>query len=103
MTEPEKPKKRSFFKKAAWQTKKDTDDEKEHDIFSHSNEFKDIVAEENKRKQEQRRLREEEKKRKVEEKQDRKRRKISLELEEGQTPESAPQEDRKDIKAYVDY
>jgi hypothetical protein len=84
MTEPDKPapaKKRAFFKKAAWQTKKDTG-ENERDIFSHSNEFADIIAEENKRKQEQRRWEEKEKRRKLEEKHIRKRQRISSELED---------------------
>ena len=40
------PKKRSLFKRAAWQDAAKKEDE---DMFSHSNEFKDIVAEENRR------------------------------------------------------
>ena len=46
------PKKRSLFKRAAWQDAAKKEDE---DIFSHANEFKDIVAEENRRKEEEKR------------------------------------------------
>lgn len=46
------PKKRSLFKRAAWQ---DAAKRENEDIFSHSNEFKDLVAEENRRKEEEKR------------------------------------------------
>ncbi|KAF3005876.1 hypothetical protein E8E13_009218 [Curvularia kusanoi] len=82
------PKKRSLFKRAAWQdaAKKETED-----MFSHSNEFKDIVAEENRRKEEEKRKQaeakrkaEEEEKRTQIQKQDKKgkRRKVSAEFDE---------------------
>lgn len=82
------PKKRSLFKRAAWQdaAKKENDD-----IFSHSNEFKDLVAEESRQKEEEkrkqaevRRKAEEEQKREKAEKQDKKgkRRKVSTDYEE---------------------
>ena len=48
------PKKRILFKRAAWQDKPKTENT---DIFSHSNEFDDIVAEQNKRKEEKERQR----------------------------------------------
>jgi hypothetical protein len=78
------PKKRSFFKKAAWQTKPKSESE---DIFSHSNEFKDIAAAEARQREEKRRLKEEEK-RKITETQERKRRKLSSEEEDIKLPDS---------------
>lgn len=93
MTDPEKPapaKKRVFFKKAAWQTKKDPE-ETERDIFSHSNEYAAILAEESKRKEEQRRREEEERKRKSQEKHSRKRRRISSEQEDAQGADRKPE------------
>jgi hypothetical protein len=82
------PKKRSLFKRAAWQ---DAAKKENEDIFSHSNEFKDIVAEENRRKEEERR-KQNEAKRKTEEEQRReqvakqeskgKRRKVSTDYDE---------------------
>lgn len=99
------PKKRSFFKKAAWQTKPKPEGGIEQDIFSHSNEFKDIVAEETKRKREQKRLKDEEKKRKEAEHHERKRRKVSLENEDMKLPGSpfggSPRASRTESKAYV--
>lgn len=80
------PKKRTFFKKAAWQTQPKAEEGKERDIFSHSNEFKDIAAEENRRQQEERRRKEEERKRKAEERQEQKRRKLSYENEDVKVP-----------------
>ena len=75
------PKKRSLFKRAAWQdaAKKENDD-----MFSHSNEFKDIIAEENRRKEEAKRKAEEEEKRLQVEKHNKKgkRRKVSAEFDE---------------------
>ena len=98
------PKKRSFFKKAAWQTKVKPEGEKDQDIFSHSNEFKDIVAEQTRRKQEEKRIKLEEK-RKREESRERKRRRISDEAEDLKPSRSgsgsSPRSDRKESKAYV--
>jgi hypothetical protein len=100
---PIEKKKRSFFKKAAWQTKPKTE---ESDLFSHSNEFKDIVAEENKRKQEERQKKEDEKKRKAEEEQVRKRRRVSREHEEPKAQlnrsGSSTRSSRRADKAYVE-
>lgn len=46
-------KKRSLFKRAAWQ---DADTKDGQDMFSHANEFKDIVAQQQKRSEEERKL-----------------------------------------------
>lgn len=82
------PKKRSLFKRAAWQDAAKKEDE---DIFSHSNEFKDLVAEENRRKEEEKRKQvevkrraEEEQRREQAEKEDKKgkRRRISTDHDE---------------------
>ena len=82
------PKKRSLFKRAAWQ---DAAKQENEDIFSHSNEFSNIVAEENRRKEEARKKQaeakrkiEEEQKREQAEKQDKKgkRRKVSTDYDE---------------------
>lgn len=82
------PKKRALFKRAAWQ---DAAKKENEDMFSHSNEFKDIVAEENRRKEKERekqaeakRKAEEEEKRAQAEKHDKKgkRRKVSAEFDE---------------------
>lgn len=82
------PKKRSLFKRAAWQ---DAAKKENEDIFSHSNEFNNIVAEENKRKEEAKREHavakrkaEEEQRREQAEKQDKKgkRRKVSADYDE---------------------
>ena len=82
------PKKRSLFKRAAWQ---DAAKKEGGDIFSHSNEFSDIVAEEKKRKEEEKRKHEEakrkaeeEQKRELVEKQEKKgkRRKVSNDYDE---------------------
>ncbi|KAJ4987209.1 hypothetical protein SVAN01_07361 [Stagonosporopsis vannaccii] len=59
------PRKRSLFKRAAWQ---DAAKKENEDIFSHSNEFKDLIAEENRRKEEERKQ-QAEAKRKAEEQQ----------------------------------
>ncbi|KAL6706855.1 hypothetical protein ACN47E_004998 [Coniothyrium glycines] len=89
------PKKRSFFKRAAWQdsAKKDGDD-----IFSHSNEFQDIVAEQTRRREEERQKeKEKEKERERDEqsrqqkqagKPERKRRRVSTENDEAALPKS---------------
>lgn len=83
------PKKRSLFKRAAWQ---DAAKQENEDIFSHSNEFGNIVAEENRRKEEAKkkkqaeakRTAEEEQKREQAERQDKKgkRRKVSTDYDE---------------------
>lgn len=103
MTEPENsepPKKKRWgFKKAAWQVEKEEADKR--DIFSHSSEFKDIVAEDNRRKQEAKRKKEEEKKRKEEEKREKKRRKVSLELEDGEGLNSTGLGDLEERKMYA--
>lgn len=71
------PKKRSFFKRAAWQ---DAPKEPDDDIFSHKKDFKHMVAEQNKREEEERQKKaEQERKRKQDEQHDRKRRKVSSE------------------------
>ncbi|OAG00557.1 uncharacterized protein CC84DRAFT_1129363 [Paraphaeosphaeria sporulosa] len=76
------PKRRAFgFKKAAWQTAPKKD---EQDMFSHSNEFQDIVAEQAKRQEEKKKAEEAQKQRqKAEEERHRKRRKVSVESDEG--------------------
>ncbi|OSS54902.1 hypothetical protein B5807_01511 [Epicoccum nigrum] len=75
------PKKRSLFKRAAWQ---DAAKKENEDMFSHSNEFKDIIAEENRRKDEAKRKTEREEKRIQAEKHDKKgkRQKVSAEFDE---------------------
>ncbi|KAH6612528.1 ubiquitin-2 like Rad60 SUMO-like-domain-containing protein [Boeremia exigua] len=84
------PKKRSLFKRAAWQ---DAAKKENEDIFSHSNEFKDIIAEENRTKEEEKRKQAEakrkaeaEERREQAEKQDKKgkRRKVSIDHDEPQ-------------------
>ncbi|KAH9860676.1 hypothetical protein J1614_012008 [Plenodomus biglobosus] len=73
------PKKRSLFKRAAWQDAAKKEDE---DMFSHSNEFKDIVAEQNRRQEEEKRKAEEEAKQRkasVSRESKSKRRKVSTE------------------------
>ncbi|KAF2259847.1 hypothetical protein CC78DRAFT_536815 [Lojkania enalia] len=81
------PKKRSFFKKAAWQTAVKPEDSKDKDIFSHSNEYKDIVAEEARRKKE-RQARHEEQKRKEDEQRRHKRQRLSSEEPDIKSPAS---------------
>jgi hypothetical protein len=77
------PKKRSLFKRAAWQDKPKAENE---DIFSHSNEFTNIVAE-------QTRLQAEKRQQRLKEKQasqaDRKRRKVSNDHDEPKQDASA--------------
>jgi hypothetical protein len=80
------PKKRSLFKRAAWQ---DAPKKENEDIFSHSNEFPDIVAAQTKRKAEERKNVEAPKQRKNSEPHDRKRRRISNDDEERALPKSA--------------
>jgi hypothetical protein len=74
------PKKRSLFKRAAWQDKPKAENE---DIFSHSNEFTNIVAEQTRLKAEKRlqRLKEKEKEKQAGQA-DRKRRKVSNDHDE---------------------
>jgi hypothetical protein len=67
------PKKRSLFKRAAWQDKPKAENE---DIFSHRNEFTNIVAEQT-RLQAERRLQKQKEKDKQAGHVDRKRRKVS--------------------------
>lgn len=81
------PKKRFTFKKAAWQTAPKTEGKEAQDMFSHSNEFRDIVAEQTQRKNEEKKKAEETRKRKVDEERERKRRKVSNEVQE-KMPES---------------
>lgn len=83
------PKKHSFFKKAAWQVAEKTEGEGTKDLFSHSSEFKDIVAEQQARLQKEKQEREEEernkreaKRKKQKDEHERKRRKVSNELDE---------------------
>jgi hypothetical protein len=73
------PKKRSLFKRAAWQDAPKKDSE---DMFSHSNEFKDIVAEQARTRAEEKKKAEAARKRKHSEPRDQKRRRISNDSEE---------------------
>lgn len=81
------PKKRSLFKRAAWQDAPKSDNV---DMFSHSNEFGDIVAEQNKRKEEEERARKAAaaQARRQPEQNDKKRRKVSIEAEDISKPDS---------------
>jgi hypothetical protein len=79
------PKKRSLFKRAAWQDTPKTEDD---DIFSHSKDFQSIVAQQNKVQAEERRKAEEERKRKHADHADRKRRKVSSDPGEPALPGS---------------
>jgi CRISPR/Cas system CSM-associated protein Csm4 (group 5 of RAMP superfamily) len=96
------PKKRSFFKRAAWQ---DAPKKEGQDIFSHSNEFKDIVAEQNKRIEEEKRKEEEAKQRRKAEHAGNKRRRISTENDEPNNTtneaSSGARATRTSSKAYV--
>jgi hypothetical protein len=76
------PKKRSFFKKPSWQseTKSENKDAGDVDFFSHSGDYKDIVAEQAKRRKEKL-VKEEEKRKRKEEERESKRRRISEEEE----------------------
>ncbi|CAG5175327.1 uncharacterized protein ALTATR162_LOCUS8049 [Alternaria atra] len=73
------PKKRSLFKRAAWQDAPKKDGE---DMFSHSNEFSDIVAEQARIRAEEKKKAEAARKRKHSEPRDQKRRRISNDNEE---------------------
>ncbi|KAF1830001.1 hypothetical protein BDW02DRAFT_123398 [Decorospora gaudefroyi] len=73
------PKKRTLFKRAAWQ---DAPNKEGDDIFSHSNEFNDIVAEQARRRAEEKRKEDATRKRKNSEPYEKKRRRISAEEEE---------------------
>jgi hypothetical protein len=81
------PKKRSLFKRAAWQDKPKAENE---DIFSHSNEFTNIVAEQTRLQAEKRlqRLKEKEKEKQAGQA-DRKRRKVSNDHDEQKYDTSA--------------
>jgi hypothetical protein len=79
------PKKRSLFKRAAWQDSPKTDE----DIFSHSKDFKYIVAEQTKLEVERKKKAEEERKQKLASHSDRKRRKVSSDHDEGVRPGSS--------------
>lgn len=98
------PKKRSLFKRAAWQDepKKEGKDE---DIFSHANEFNSIVAEQNRREAEKRKKAVEERKRKHSGPTERKRRRISSDHDEPISLRSgsgsAARATRTSSKAYV--
>ncbi|KAF2832238.1 hypothetical protein CC86DRAFT_280471 [Ophiobolus disseminans] len=80
------PKKRSLFKRAAWQDAPKTDGEGD-DMFSHANEFDKIVAEENRLAEEKRR-KAHERKRKHDGQADRKQRKVSSDHDEPILPRS---------------
>ncbi|KAF1964992.1 hypothetical protein BU23DRAFT_575202 [Bimuria novae-zelandiae CBS 107.79] len=73
------PKKRFGFKKAAWQEAPKTEAE---DMFSHANEFSNIVAEETRRKNDQKKKAGLEPKRKLSEEREPKRRKVSASQDE---------------------
>ena len=73
------PKKRSLFKRAAWQDAPKKDGE---DMFSHSNEFSDIVAEQARIRAEEKKKAEAARKRKHSEPRDQKRRRISNDNDE---------------------
>jgi hypothetical protein len=79
------PKKRSLFKRAAWQ---DAPKKEEEDMFSHSSEFKNIIAEQSKREEEKRRKATEERRRRQDGQVDRKRRKVSGDHDEPALPRS---------------
>jgi hypothetical protein len=87
MSDPSKsapaPKKRSLFKRAAWQDAPKNDEE---DIFSHSKDFKNIVAEQNRTEAEKRRKAEEDRARKHAARGDRKRRKVSTDHDDTALP-----------------
>jgi hypothetical protein len=79
------PKKRSFFKRAAWQDAPKEQD----DMFSHAKNFKHMVAEQNRREEEEKHTKvEEERIRKYDEKHNRKRHKVSSEVGEASVPTS---------------
>jgi hypothetical protein len=99
------PKKRSLFKRAAWQDKPKAENE---DIFSHSNEFTNIVAEQT-RLQAEKRLQRLKNKEKQAGQADRKRRKVSNDHNEQKYDTSAlsgsgtggsPRASRTSTKAY---
>lgn len=104
MTEPTNgaaaPKKRTFgFKKAAWQTAPKKD---EQDMFSHSNEFQDIVAEQAKRQEDKKKAEEALKqKQKAEEERNGKKRKVTVEAVAEVRPRSSPRNQRVASKGCV--
>jgi hypothetical protein len=78
-------KKRSLFKRPAWQ---DAPKDEEADIFSHSNEFADIVAQEAKRRAQEKKQEEARRARKHSEPRDSKRRRTSSHSEQVPSPTS---------------
>lgn len=95
------PKKRSLFKRAAWQDAPKQDG----DIFSHSNEFNDIVAEQNRRREEEKRKDDRVRQRKNSEPREKKRRRVSTENEKPSLPKgessSSARADKTTSKAYA--
>ncbi|KAF2854791.1 hypothetical protein T440DRAFT_464930 [Plenodomus tracheiphilus IPT5] len=84
------PKKRSLFKRAAWQ---DAAKKENEDIFSHASEFKDIVAEQNRRRDEAKKAEEAEAKQRkpsVPRESKSKRRRVSTEDSKPILPNSQP-------------
>jgi len=81
------PKKRSLFKRAAWQDAPKKEGEND-DIFSHANEFKNIVAEQNRLSEERRKKANDERKRRQDGHAYRKRRKVSSDEDEPVLPRS---------------
>lgn len=79
------PKKRPLFKRAAWQDAAKTEGE---DMFSHANEFKDLVVEQARCKDEEEQKAERERRRRQIEQRERKRRKVSPLNEEPIVPKS---------------
>jgi hypothetical protein len=88
MSDPSKsapaPKKRSLFKRAAWQDAPRNDEE---DMFSHSKDFKNIVAEQNRIAAEERRKAEQDRARKQATRGDSKRRKVSTDHDDTALPD----------------
>jgi hypothetical protein len=81
------PKKRSLFKRAAWQ---DAPPKEGEDMFSHADEFNNIVAAQNRLQAEERRKADEARKRKHAGQTDKKRRKLSSGHDEpGSSPHAA--------------
>jgi hypothetical protein len=98
------PKKKFTFKKAAWQTAPQAEEKEQVDIFSHSNEFRDIVAEQTRRKEEEKKKKAEEaRKRKADEERERKRQRVSTEAHEripGSGSANSTRESRLSSKGY---
>jgi hypothetical protein len=79
------PKKRSLFKRAAWQ---DAPKDDEEDIFSHSKDFKNIVAEQNRIEAEKKKKADEDRARQQAARGARKRRKVSTDHDDIMLPGS---------------